>query len=164
MRSTGGKKQVSLDGTIAGLAHCEIRVTHRYACERNMKRCYDQPMPHIERIQSTGWVNTRRSQRVVLSLPVVVRAQFEGENPCAEKSHTLVVNAHGALIALALRVRPEQPLMLENRGSGKEQRCRVVHVGERQCDKAEVGVEFAEPAPHFWNIEFPPADWKPPLD
>jgi hypothetical protein len=118
-------------------------------------------MPNMERIQSTGWVNNRRSQRVILSFPVVVRAQFEGEDHGTEKSRTLVVNAHGALITLALKVLPGQKLMLENLGSGKAQSCHVVHVGERKSDKAEVGVEFAEPAPHFWNIDFPPADWRP---
>src|ERR1700687_4427565 len=121
-------------------------------------------MPNTERIQSTRWVNNRRSQRVILSFPVVVRAQSEDEHPCVEKSHTLVVNVHGALIALALSVLPEQRLVLGNLGSGKEQSCRVVHIGERKSDKAEVGVEFLEPAPHFWNIDFPPVDWKLPLD
>jgi hypothetical protein len=121
-------------------------------------------MPNTERIQSTRWINNRRSQRVILSLPVAVRAQLEGEDHCVELSRTLVVNAHGALIALALKVLPGQKLMLENLGSKKEQSCRVVHIGERKSDKAEVGIEFAESAPGFWNIAFPPADWQPPLD
>jgi hypothetical protein len=119
-------------------------------------------MPNIERIQSTRWVNNRRSQRVVLRLPVVVRQQSEGnEDPCVEKSQTLVVNAQGALIVLAMRVRLAQRLVLQNPTSGKEQSCRVVHVGERQSNTSEIGVEFLEPAPHFWNIDFPPTDWQP---
>lgn len=121
-------------------------------------------MSNTERIQSTRWINNRRSQRVILSLPVMVRAPMEREGGCSEQSRTLVVNAHGALIALALKVLPGQRLMLENVGSGKEQPCRVVHVGERKSDKAEVGVEFVEPAPRFWNIDFPPPDWRPRFD
>src|SRR5207245_7590671 len=70
-------------------------------------------MPKVERIQSTRWLNARRSQRVVLRLPIAVRAQFEEKDACAEKSHTLVVNAHGALIALTMRVHLEQPLSLQ---------------------------------------------------
>ena len=121
-------------------------------------------MPNTERIQSTRWTNNRRSQRVILSLPVVMRAPLEGEDYSVEQSRTLVVNAHGALIAMALKVKPGQKLTLENVSSGKEQSCQVVHVGERKSDKAEVGVEFVEPAPRFWNIDFPPADWQPVLD
>ena len=97
-----------------------------------------------------------------MRLPVVIRQQSEeDEHPCVETTHTLIVNAHGALIVLALRVLPGQKLVLQNLNSGKEQSCRVMHIGERKSDKAEVGVEFLEPAPHFWNIDFPPVDWKP---
>jgi hypothetical protein len=121
-------------------------------------------MPKVERIQSTRWLNARRSQRVVLRLPIAVRTQFEEKDPRAEKSHTLVVNAHGALIALTMGVHLKQPLSLQNLSSGKEQLCHVVHVSERQSEMSEIGVEFADPAPHFWNIDFPPTDWKPSLD
>lgn len=93
----------------------------------------------------------------------MVRAQFEGEDS-TEQSRTLVVSAHGALIAMASKVKPGQRLMLRNVGSGKEQPCNVVHVGERNSEKAEVGVEFVAPAPRFWNIDFPPADWRPLRD
>jgi hypothetical protein len=123
-----------------------------------------EKMTSTERIQSTRWINNRRSQRVILSFPVVVRAQPEGEDCSTEQSCTLVVNAHGALIAMALKVKLGQRLMLENVGSGQEQSCCVVHVGERKSDKAEVGVEFVAPAPRFWNIDFPPVDWQPLRD
>jgi hypothetical protein len=121
-------------------------------------------MPDIERIQSTRWVNSRRSQRVVLRLPVAVRDHVEDKHRRVETSHTLVVNAHGALIVLGMKVQLRQPLVLENLLSGKQERCHVVHVGERQSEKNEIGVEFAAPAPRFWDIDFPPADWKPPVD
>src|SRR5580692_1266881 len=111
-----------------------------------------QRMPSTEHIQSTRWTNNRRSQRVILSFPVVVRAQFEGEDYSSEQSRTLVVNANGALIALASKVKPGQRLILKNLVSGNEEPCSVVHVGERNSEKAEVGVEFVAPAPRFWNI------------
>ncbi len=102
---------------------------------------------------------------MLLRVPVLVRAQFENESSfLSEESHTLVVNAHGALIALAMRVQPGQRLVLKNRGSGEEQECRVVHVGEKHAAKAEVGIAFTHPAPQFWRIDFPPADWKQLLD
>ena len=121
-------------------------------------------MANVEHIQSTGYINNRRSQRVVLRLPIKVQGEFEDGPPCVETSHTLVVNGHGALIVLAMKVHVKQPLVVQNLTTGKEQRCQVVHVSGRQSNMSEIGVAFLEPAPHFWNIDFPPADWKLPLD
>ena len=109
-------------------------------------------------------VNTRRSQRVLLRMPVLVCGQAENDSSLSEETHTLLVNAQGALIALATRVQPGQTLVLKNRVSGEEQECRVVHMGEKQADKNEIGIEFSRPAPKFWHIGFPPADWKPLAD
>ncbi len=122
-------------------------------------------MPNRGAIQSTRWVNARHSQRVVLRVRVLVRAQFENESSSiSEESHTLVVNVHGALIVLAMAVEPGQTLVLRNCITEEEQQCSVVHVGEKKADKREVGIAFAHPAPHFWQIDFPPADWKVLLD
>ena len=90
-----------------------------------------------------------------------VRAQEHDANVLSEKSQTLVVNAHGALLKLMMNVQPGQTLVLKNRDSGEEQECRVVHVDRRQEDTSEVGILFAHPAPRFWGVDFPPADWKP---
>lgn len=40
----------------------------------------------------------RRSQRVCLRLPIVVLREGPGDNVASEETHTLIVNAHGALI------------------------------------------------------------------
>jgi hypothetical protein len=48
-------------------------------------------------------VDTRRSQRVLLRVPV--RADIAGEPPLSAHTTTLIVNAHGALILLAMKVR-----------------------------------------------------------
>ncbi len=84
-------------------------------------------------------VNTRRSQRVLLRVPVLVRVQAENDSSLSEESHTLVVNAHGALIALAMRLQPGQTLVLKNRVSGEEQECRVVHVARSRPTKTRLG-------------------------
>jgi hypothetical protein len=122
-------------------------------------------MPNQGAIQSSHWVNARHSQRVVLRVRVLVRAQFENESSfISEESHTLVVSVRGALIVLAMAVEPGQTLVLRNCITGEEQQCSVVHVGEKKADKSEVGIAFAHPAPRFWQIDFPPADWKVLLD
>ena len=114
--------------------------------------------PHKE---SGSSADNRRTQRILLRVPILVRAQFAGDQPITEETHTLVVNADGALIALAMKVRAGQRIVLRNWATAKEQECRVVHVREMPMGKNEVGISFPYPMPIFWNVDFPPPDWKP---
>jgi hypothetical protein len=101
----------------------------------------------------------RRSQRIDLSVSVVVhRPRNEGPQ-FSENTNTLVVSAHGALVALKGMVAPKQRLLLQNTASGEQQECRVVSVNKELTGPPTVAVEFAKPAPSFWRIAFPPADW-----
>ncbi len=109
----------------------------------------------------TVWVRKRRSARLAMNVPIVVhRATNEGP-PFYEGTHTLVVSAHGALLALAANVAPEQRLVLQNVLSGEEEECRVVVAEKKLTGPAQVAVEFKRPAPKFWHIAFPPPDWAP---
>ncbi len=117
-------------------------------------------MPDQQTTQFKRSVDTRRSQRVVVRVRVVVRRQADGEGLMSEASHTLVVNAHGALIALAMSVQPGEKLVVKNWNSGEEQECRVVRSAEEQANKSKVAIEFTKPVPHFWQIDFPPPDWQ----
>jgi hypothetical protein len=103
----------------------------------------------------------RRTQRVILQIPVQVRAQFGNDAPITEDTRSMVVNADGGLIALAMKVRPGQKLTVRNWATSVEQECRVVHVRESHTGKQEVAVAFPYPMPQFWNLAFPPPDWKP---
>jgi hypothetical protein len=51
--------------------------------------------------------------------------QAENASLLSEEGHTLVVNAHGGLVKLAMKVQPGQTLVLKNRESGEQQECRV---------------------------------------
>jgi hypothetical protein len=105
----------------------------------------------------------RRSQRVILSLAVTVRTEDGPKDKSfQEETHTLVVNLHGALIALAGKVAKGQKLRVTNRGTHEEQICRVATLGPTSGGKAQVGVEFLKPSPDFWHISFPPEDWASP--
>jgi hypothetical protein len=102
----------------------------------------------------------RRSQRAILKLPVMVRSG--GSPPSAafeEATQTLVVNAHGALIAIAGKVEKGQELRLTNHRTREELQCHVVYVGPVSGGKTQVGVEFDKPSPDFWRMTFPPDDW-----
>jgi PilZ domain-containing protein len=102
----------------------------------------------------------RRSQRVILSLPVTIRTEGGPKDASfEEETHTLVVNLHGALIVLAGKVTKGQQLRLMNRATREEQMCRVATVGLPTGGKAQIGVEFLKPSPDFWHISFPPEDW-----
>lgn len=78
-----------------------------------------------------------------------------------EQTHTVVVNAHGALIRLELKVRIGQTIILQNPETSEEQTCRVIHVRTFAEGKTEVAIEFLKPAPKFWRVAFPPEDWIP---
>lgn len=103
----------------------------------------------------------RRSQRVCLALPIVVLREGPGSNVASEETQTLIVNAHGALIQLALTVDIGQLLEIKNGQTQEQLACRVVHLGPDRTGKREVGVEFEDPSPRFWRIAFPPTDWSP---
>lgn len=103
----------------------------------------------------------RRSQRVCLRVPIVVLREGPGTNVASEETHTLIVNAHGALIQLELTVEMGQLLGVKNTQTLEQLVARVVHLSPDQAGKREVGIEFEKPAPRFWRIAFPPADWTP---
>jgi hypothetical protein len=107
--------------------------------------------------------NRRRSQRVILSIGITVCNEGGDPNTAfEEQTQTLVVNAHGALIALTAKVEKDQRLRLKNRLTRAEQVCKVIYSGAAVGDKLQIGVEFTSLAPDFWGIAFPPEDWNVP--
>ena len=112
-----------------------------------------------------GWKadpGRRRSMRVLLSVPIIVSGKTAGNQDFKEETRTLVVNAHGALIALESHVVALQNVMLSNKSTQQSIECRVVHIGSAQGGKTQVGVEFIKPSGKFWQIDFPPDDWVVP--
>jgi hypothetical protein len=112
----------------------------------------DMIMPH--KAPSGSWAQEtgrRRSMRVLLS--GTDGKKFE------EETRTLVVNAHGALIAIITPLRADQRIVVTHKITKKSQECRVVYTGNVQAGKTQMGLEFVKPAPTFWQIDFPPDDW-----
>jgi|SRR5579862_4991543 len=103
------------------------------------------------------WISSqRRSQRVLLRVPVVLRRQLSGGEPVTEQSATVAINAHGALITMKLPVSDGEQLVLQNPRTRDEQVSRVVYIGQIENDSMQVGIEFLRPAPAIWGIGFPP--------
>jgi hypothetical protein len=104
--------------------------------------------------------NRRRSQRVLLRLPIKVTIREPGVLSASEETVTQVVNAHGALIYLKLKVKVGQHIAIKNLATDEEHIGRVVRTNVVDPEKSEVALEFMTPAPTFWRISFPPADWE----
>ena len=104
--------------------------------------------------------NRRRSERVVLQMAVTVIAETAERVERHEEARTLVVNAHGGLIKLQMELLAGQPLTLVHEKSGKREKGHVVRIEQPTGDYYAVAFEFDQPAPNFWPVVFPPADWR----
>ena len=123
-------------------------------------RCNPQQKAPLMDDQLTDRIELRRSKRVLLRLAIQVRWTPPGDTTITEDTTTLVVNAHGALISLAMKVKPGVRIFVRSRSVVEHKECRVVRVQEKHEGKSEVGVEFLRPDAKFWGLEFPPDDWK----
>ena len=134
-----------------------------YSCQNVRAAVAYSLMSTLDPTMPSSETNRRRSQRAILRLPILVRAEARPLGAAFEEAtYTLVVNAHGALVAIAGKVEKGQELRLTNRGTREELLCHVVYVGAVSDGKAQVGVEFDRPSPDFWRVAFPPDDWIAP--
>jgi hypothetical protein len=117
----------------------------------------------IAESRETSWLaaNRRRSQRVLMIVPVRVSGQTSVGLPFDEETHTRAISAHGALILVSTRVHRGQRLTLSNVQTKAALECVVAHIEKYQSSQPQVGVEFAMPNPVFWHVAFPPKDWTP---
>ena len=97
-----------------------------------------------------NWTRKRRSQRLAMSVPVVAYRLPKLGRPFYEGSHTLAVNAHGALISLATGVAANQKLFLKHALSGEEQECRVISHSE-EAERSH-GSGHRVPPPRAWLL------------
>src|SRR6267378_3496429 len=113
--------------------------------------------------RETSWLaaNRRRSQRVLMTIPVRVSGQNVLGSPFEEETQTRAISAHGALILISAQVYRGQRLTLSNVQTKAALECVVAHIDSRRGEHPQVGVEFALPNPMFWHVAFPPNDWTP---
>jgi len=108
-----------------------------------------------------------RPQPVALEVPVTVNGArtVEGSDkrePFSEKSATVLVFGHGAVIRISALLAPGQLIFLTNEKTKKEVVCQVV---KSKTDGNAVGyveLRFTEPAPGFWGMRFPSDTVLPP--
>jgi PilZ domain len=113
--------------------------------------------------RETSWLaaNRRRSQRVLMTIPVRVSGKIGAGSPFEEETHTRAISAHGALIVVSTQVHRGQRLTLSNVQTKAALECVVAHIERHQGGHPHVGVEFTLPNPMFWHVAFPPKDWTP---
>jgi hypothetical protein len=89
----------------------------------------------------------------MLQIPVVVQVRTREGKELREQTQTVIVNAHGGLMRLRMEVKTGQPFLLIN------ERSKVQQGETSEAGNSAVAFEFDQPAPQFWPIVFPPADW-----
>ena len=102
----------------------------------------------------------RRSERLLLDVALVVRGESTESKPFQEKTFTISVSAHGTLLVLATKVTLGQTLLLSNPHSQDEVVGRVVRFGIPYGGLAQVGIDFARPAPEFWPVKSLSDSWR----
>jgi hypothetical protein len=103
--------------------------------------------------------NKRRSQRLFLQVRVVVEGKRLNQSPFNEETHTIVLNAHGALVEMSLSLEQGQIVSLRNVRTTEKSDCEVKLVTPAGAGKFNTALEFTKPNPGFWHISFPPEDW-----
>jgi hypothetical protein len=104
----------------------------------------------------------RRSTRVFMRVRVVAAGKNSDKRRFRETCETIVINAHGGLLYLNQPLAMDAMIVLTNPFTQEEQECRIVFLGDATDKGQRVGLEFLTPAPHFWGVDFVPADWPAP--
>ena len=101
-----------------------------------------------------------KTQRVMIRVRASVHLSKQGQLATLE-TQTVSVNPHGALVLLKESLPAETRLVLEHGRTREKVACRVPRPGKEMPEGFHVPLEFDAPAPDFWKIAFPPADWRP---
>ena len=107
-----------------------------------------------------GGQERRRGQRVLLRVQASVHVAVQGKTTTIDVA-TLSVNPCGALVLMKQSLPAETRLVLEHKATKERVACKVARAPRETPEGFHVPLEFDSPAPGFWKIAFPPADWRP---
>lgn len=104
----------------------------------------------------------RAQEPVALETAVVATGARPGDTAAkrelfTEETQTVLVFENGAVIRLSAAVADGQLLFLTNKKTGKEVVTQVIRKRSFRPTSCYVDLEFTEPSPGFWGIEFPKA-------
>jgi hypothetical protein len=102
----------------------------------------------------------RRSQRVIIMVPVTLELAKEGK-VVKVSAHTVAVNIHGAMVICPRTLDSETKIDIVNERTRGRASARVTRAPRQSAEGFLIPVEFEKPFPTFWQISFPPSNWKP---
>jgi hypothetical protein len=103
----------------------------------------------------------RRSHRVIIRVPVTLLVTENGQ-AVKISAHTVAVNIHGAMVVCARTLEADATLEVVNDRTNEKVASRVTRAPRDSAEGFLIPVEFTSPSPNFWQISFPPANWKAP--
>ena len=103
----------------------------------------------------------RRSQRVIIRVPVTLVVTENGET-VQVSAYTVAVNIHGAMVVCSRSLDADTPIELVNGRTEEKIGSRVTRAPRESSEGFLIPVEFTSPSPNFWQISFPPTNWKAP--
>ena len=102
----------------------------------------------------------RRSQRVIIMVPVTLELAKEG-NVVKVAAHTVAVNIHGAMVICQRTLDSDAKVEIVNERTRERTTARVTRAPRHSPEGFLIPLEFVKPFPMFWQITFPPSNWKP---
>ena len=102
----------------------------------------------------------RRSQRVIIRFPVTLEITKSGEVATVQ-AFTVAVNIHGAMVLCTRQLDTDTKLEIVNDRTKERASARVTRASRESAEGYLVPLEFSVPTPGFWQISFPPNNWKP---
>jgi len=103
----------------------------------------------------------RRSQRVIIRVPVTLVVTENGQD-LRISAHTVAVNIHGAMVVCPRALDANTRLEVVNGRTEQKIDSRVTRTPRESAEGYLIPLEFTSPSPNFWQITFPPTNWKGP--
>jgi hypothetical protein len=98
----------------------------------------------------------RRSDRVLINIPIEVIGEDLAGNSFRERAHTMVINRNGASFVLPAAIMPGKEIIVKNLQTAQSCRFLACRGGkDLPGGLREWAVECLDPAPNFWRISFP---------
>ena len=101
----------------------------------------------------------RRSQRVIVRTAVTLHLTI-AKQVVIVKAETVAVNDHGAMLLCSRSFSAGERMEIQNNSTRQRAACRVTRTPRESAEGYLIPIEFEAPAPGFWNISFPPTNWK----
>jgi len=102
----------------------------------------------------------RRSQRVIIRVPVTLELTKSGQ-VIKIPAHTVAVNVHGAMVLCTRSLDCGATIQIVNERTNQRANARVTRTPRDSAEGFLIPLEFDKPYPMYWQISFPPSNWKP---